>query len=85
MVGAPVLEALVVHLLQPPLLDGEDAHLVDDALQPLLARAERRAQRRLVERLGLEQPCARLPGAASDLGAPAAARARARRLDLGWG
>ena len=85
MVGAPVLEALVVHFLQPPLLDGEDTDLVNDALQPLLTRAERGAQRRLVERLRLEQPCARLPGAPRDLGAPAAARARARRLDLGWG
>ena len=51
MVGAPVLEALVVHFLQPPLLDGEDTDLVNDALQPLLTRAERGAQRRLVERL----------------------------------
>ena len=80
--GRSVLAALLVDLLQPPLLDGEDADLVHDALQPLLARAERGAQRRLVERLRLEQPRARLLGAPRDLGAPAAARARARRLDL---
>jgi len=55
---------------------------VDDALQPLLARAERGAQRGLVEGLRLEQARARLPRAPRHLGAPAAARARAHRLHL---
>eukprot|EP00964_Phaeocystis_antarctica_P007000 scaffold3784_cov46-Phaeocystis_antarctica.AAC.2 len=81
--GRPVLEAVVVGALQSPLLDGEDAHLVHDALQPLLARAQAAVvEARLVERRRLEQPRARLPRAPRDVGAPAATRARARRLDL---